>query len=206
MLYVAIGAGSVVPIAIAFALFIAFRRRADIDTLANGEIAAVRADKKNKTARRLPWKAGTGKANRTSLDVVSFEADNPRSSFSEEGFEGGDQMTPLSATSRAPPPLPPMAVKTRAPPPFSTYISSLTRSKSASSRPKSAGIMSDEQVEELTEFLRGRDNKLKTDRQLRLKVQKLAMYQRSDLIRALTKLYGAVPESMESDRDSLNFE
>jgi hypothetical protein len=75
--------------------------------------------------------------------------------------------------------------------------------RAGNSRPKSAGVMNETQRSELTEFLRERDTKWTTERQLRNKVQKLALYQRTDLIRALTKLYGDVPESLQADRDSL---
>jgi hypothetical protein len=123
--------------------------------------------------------------------------------FAKAVDDDGEGLAPLASSS--PPPLPPLS-NPKPPPSFGTFLSSMGRRKSASARPKSAGIMNEIQREELTDFLRTRDKKLKSGRQLRAKVQKLSLYQRSDLIRALTKLYGDVPKSMQTDRDSLRIE
>jgi hypothetical protein len=58
---------------------------------------------------------------------------------------------------------------------------------------------------ELTEFLRVNDKTLAGENELHAKVNKLAKYQRVELIRALGVLYGDVPESMRSQRVSLGF-
>jgi hypothetical protein len=69
---------------------------------------------------------------------------------------------------------------------------------------KSMGVMNIKQRAELTEFLRSHDTKISSERELYAKVNKLSKYQRADLIRALTHLYGDVPRSMKTGRISLS--
>jgi hypothetical protein len=86
LLYISIGAGSIVPICLGIALFMHFRnRRQGTDTVVQGEIAAAKADKDHKKARNKAWKAGGTDAER-SLSV--FEVTSPHLKVDVDAEEG----------------------------------------------------------------------------------------------------------------------
>lgn len=116
-----------------------------------------------------------------------------RPSTSSSGYYGSQLMNEDIST-----PLRVIAQVRKTPTPWRSPLASFRRS-----RRQTAGVMNVTQIQELTEFLRMRDPKLTTEKQLNAKVNKLSMYQRADLIRALGKLYGEVPKSMQHDQRTL---